>query len=217
MGTATQPSQKKMKLEILNMAPQHLETNSVVISNDGLCAVFDPWGRADDWRKFLAANNLKLHKIFCTHGHYDHISAAPFLDAPWFLNKRDWDFIENQNQLLARLGLPEITDAHPIDIDEGRVEILPGIAATVLACPGHSRGGLSFHVPTVNVILVGDTLFQTSFGRTDFTGGNEKEIFNSIKKIYNTALPDDCLVVHGHGPATNIGWLKQHNKFFKGE
>jgi len=64
-------------------------------------------------------------------------------------------------------------------------------------------------------LLVGDTLFQESYGNTGFPGGDEKQIFESIRNLYSKNLDDGVYVIHGHGMDTTIGWLKQNNPFFK--
>ena len=80
--------------------------------------------------------------------------------------------------------------------------------------PGHTPGGLMFYFPKYNILMVGDTLFQESYGNTAFPGGDEKQLFESIGKLYKKDLPDGTWVIHGHGMETSIGWLKKHNKFF---
>ena len=85
----------------------------------------------------------------------------------------------------------------------------------ILESPGHTPGGMMFYFPKYKILLTGDTLFAESFGRTDFPGGNQQQIFESIKKLYDKNLDDGTYVVHGHGMDTTIGWLKTHNQFFK--
>jgi glyoxylase-like metal-dependent hydrolase (beta-lactamase superfamily II) len=85
----------------------------------------------------------------------------------------------------------------------------------VFSLPGHTRGGMGFYFPDDDVLIIGDTLFQNSYGRTDLPGGDEQLLFESIAKIYDMCLPDTTVVIHGHGMHTTIGWLKQNNPFFK--
>jgi glyoxylase-like metal-dependent hydrolase (beta-lactamase superfamily II) len=69
--------------------------------------------------------------------------------------------------------------------------------------------------PGRGVLLIGDTIFPDTIGRYDLHGGNYDELMKSISKIYNMNLPDDTLVISGHGPATTIGELKKTNPYFK--
>ena len=208
------------------MAPEF--TNSVLISESGRlpheaaqqrsAVIIDPWGRAEDWDKLLRTRGLNLCAVYCTHGHPDHISAAPELGVPWFVNRRDHDLIQMDkfSDLLDYSGLPRVTDISKLrDLAPGKTEILPGLNMTIIASPGHSGGGLVFYFPTEKTLLFGDTLFQDCVGRYDLPGASHAELKKSIAEIYNMNLPDNTLVIHGHGPETTIAWLKENNRFFK--
>jgi glyoxylase-like metal-dependent hydrolase (beta-lactamase superfamily II) len=208
-----------VKFEVLHLHPEN--TNSVLVSHGDDCVIFDAWGCASDWLKLLRDRQLNLIAIYSTHGHPDHISAAPELarvfNINWFLNVADNDLITSGNGLLDYFGLPHISVDYkkPLNLFAGNMEILPGIKMEIIESPGHTPGGLMFYFPQYKVLLVGDTIFQESFGRTDFPGGNEKQIYESIHKVYNMNMDDDTYVIHGHGMETNIGWLKQNNPYFK--
>ncbi len=208
-----------VKFEVLHLPPTN--TNSVLVSNGDEAVIFDAWGRADDWKRVLSGQGLKLRAIYCTHGHPDHISAAPGLaeefNVNWFLNSADNYLITSGNGLLDMFGLPHILDDYkrPSKLPVGTVEILPDIEMQIFTSPGHTPGGVMFYFPEYKILLIGDTLFQDSYGRTDFPGGNENQIHQSIHNLYSMNLDDDTYVVHGHGMETNIGWLKQNNPWFK--
>jgi glyoxylase-like metal-dependent hydrolase (beta-lactamase superfamily II) len=207
-----------VKFEILHLPPQN--TNSVLVSCGSDCVIFDPWGRAADWKRILSERGLKLRAIYATHGHPDHTSAAPELaetfDIDWFLNANDNFLIGNANDFLDMFGLPHILDGYKksVDISKGVVEILPDVSMEIIESPGHTPGGVMFYFPKYKILLIGDTLFQDSYGRTDFPGGDEHKLFESIHNLYDMNLDDETYVVHGHGMETTIGWLKQNNPFF---
>ena len=212
------PNQKN-KFELVQMSPQN--TNSVVIFDGAHCVIFDPWGRADDWEKYLESRNVKPVAIYATHGHSDHISAAAELatrfNIDWYMSHADMDLIDWGNGLLEYFDLPKLSpnDKTPIDLTIGEHTILSGTKMRVFSLPGHTRGGMGFYFPDDDVLIIGDTLFQNSYGRTDLPGGDEQLLFESIAKIYDMCLPDTTVVIHGHGMHTTIGWLKQNNPFFK--
>ena len=230
--------------EILHMPPK--STNSVLLTLGSDAVIFDAWGRAEDWENMLAQRKLNLRAIYATHGHGDHISAAPALaekfNIPWYLNARDEEMVPEMNGLLNHYGLQPISKNYrrPANLSAGEIEILPGIRASVIETPGHSKGGVAFYfesaavadfivpgsgfgrsapetVPlqSAPVLIIGDTLFQEEIGAYHFHGGNLRDLRASISKIYDMNLPDDTVVIHGHGMETTIAWLKENNKYFR--
>lgn len=203
------------KIEMIRMEPKN--TNSVLVSHNESAVIFDPWGYGTDWLKLLNERGLKLHSIYCTHGHFDHVSAiAQLPKVPWFLNPDDMKVLEWGNPILCEMGMPKIDliKNPPQHLLAGEIEILPEIFATAVHCPGHSPGGMAFYFKSENTLIIGDTLFQESIGAYHFPGGNLQQLKESIANIYNMNLPDDTIVIHGHGIHTTIGWLKENNPFF---
>lgn len=207
-----------IKFEILHLPPEN--TNSILVSCGDDCVIFDAWGRASDWENILRNRGLNLRAIYATHGHPDHISAASMLadkfGVDWFLSDQDNYLISSANDFYDIFGLPHIPGNYkkPLNLSVGEMEVLPDVKMKVIASPGHTPGGVMFYFPQYKVLLVGDTIFQDSYGRCDLPGGNEKQLFESVHNLYNLNLPDDVYVVHGHGMETTIGWLKENNPWF---
>ena len=201
------------------MSPQN--TNSVVVFNGDKCVIFDPWGRLEDWEKYLSERGALPVAVYATHGHSDHISAASQIatrfDIDWYMSHLDLDLIDWGNGLLEYFGLPKLSpdDKTPVNISAGERTVLSDTKMQIIELPGHTRGGVGYWFPDNDVFIVGDTLFQTAYGRTDLPGGDERTLFESIAKIYDMNLSDTTAVIHGHGMYTTIGWLKQNNPFFK--
>ncbi len=201
------------------MPPQF--TNSVLVSDDSDAVIFDAWGRVDDWQELLDKRGLKLKAIYSTHGHSDHISAAPELAArynvPWFLNSRDVPLVLWGNPILDFWELPRIPNdfVQPHELNAGRVKVLDNMDMEIIDSPGHSLGGVMFYFPEYKILLTGDTIFRDGVGRTDLPGGDEAVLKKSIANLLARNLPDDTYVVHGHGDDSMIGWLKQNNPSFK--
>ena len=205
--------------EVLHMPPEN--TNSVLVTHGKDAIIFDAWGQVADWEKLLAARGLRLRAIYSTHGHGDHIAAAPILaekyNIPWFLNSEDDVLISWSNNLLKYFGLPEIENDYrrPTDLESGTIEILPGVFADVIESPGHTPGGVMYYFPEFGILLTGDTLFRDSCGRYDLPGGDANALMQSISKLYEMNLPDETYVVHGHGVDSTIGMMKTENPYFK--
>lgn len=210
---------KNSKFELLQMPPAN--TQSVLVTVGDQCVIFDPWGRAGDWSRILDERGLKLRAIYATHGHPDHIAAAPALakqyGVPWYLHSGDFRLVGWGNDLLTYFDLPpiDINDTRPTLLEIAPTEILDGIKMDIYETPGHTPGGVAYHFPDERVLLIGDTLFQDSIGRYDLPGGDKKMLFQSISNLYKLNIAPDTDVVHGHGMATTIEWLKQNNPFFQ--
>ena len=207
------------KFEVLHMPPEN--TNSVLVSVGGDAVIFDAWGNAIDWEKLLETRGLRLRAIYSTHGHGDHISAAPTLaekyDVPWYMNSEDNVLIGWSNGLLKYFGLPLIEGNYrqPTDIEAGVIEVLPGIDVEIIETPGHTPGGVAYYFPDFGILLTGDTLFRDGIGRYDLPGGDVNALLQSVAKLYEMNFPDETFVVHGHGIDSTIGALKKENSYFK--
>ena len=208
-----------VKFEVLHMPPTN--TNSLLVSSGADAVIFDAWGKTADWERVLIERGLKLRAIYSTHGHPDHISAAPSLarafNIDWYLNAKDEYLVGWGNELLDMFGIPYINSDYkkPIHISAGNIEILPDIKMEIMESPGHTPGGLMFYFPQYQILMTGDTLFAKGFGRFDFPGGDENQLKQSIANLYELDLDDGVYVVHGHGMDTTIEWLKKHNQFFR--
>jgi glyoxylase-like metal-dependent hydrolase (beta-lactamase superfamily II) len=90
-----------------------------------------------------------------------------------------------------------------------------GVDFHVLHTPGHTRGSLSLWIPAETKVVAGDTLFRDSIGRTDLPGGDGRQILVSIREKL-LALPEETVVLPGHGEPTTIGREKELNYFLQG-
>ena len=97
-------------------------------------------------------------------------------------------------------------------LEDGDRLCIGNIELKVLHTPGHSRGSVSFAAP--EAVFTGDALFCGSIGRSDFPGGNYKELIHSITDKLMT-LDDNTIVYPGHGPASTIGRERLTNPFIR--
>jgi glyoxylase-like metal-dependent hydrolase (beta-lactamase superfamily II) len=113
------------------------------------------------------------------------------------------------------LGMPLIEQTQVEgDLADGTTLRAGEIEMGVLHTPGHTPGSVSFVVTHGGQTRVfsGDTLFRRGIGRTDLWGGDTGQIMRSLRgKLL--ALPDDALVIPGHGPNTTIGEERALNPF----
>ena len=179
------------------------------------CAVVDPGAEAEEILRLIAAKGVKPVVILNTHGHVDHVGANRDLkekfDVPLCIHSADKPMLEKSQHSELALFL-EAKDSPSPDrlLKEGDKIKIGKSFLEVIHTPGHSPGSLSFFGD--GFLLSGDTLFSGGVGRTDFPGGSWKELENSIKnKIL--VLPNETIILPGHGPSTTVGQEKSSNPF----
>jgi glyoxylase-like metal-dependent hydrolase (beta-lactamase superfamily II) len=158
--------------------------------------------------------------IVITHAHIDHIGGAAKLKAatgaPVHMNANDAPLYDQLDMQAAWLQMktPEKTG---IDTEarDGDTLALGKNVFHVLHTPGHTQGSISLWIPEEHKLIAGDTLFRDSIGRTDLPGGDEHQILRSIEDKLLT-LPDETVVIPGHGADTTIGREKERNPFLRG-
>ena len=97
-------------------------------------------------------------------------------------------------------------------IESGETLTFGNTKLQVLFTPGHSPASLSFYCEAEKFVLSGDVLFYESIGRTDLPGGNFDTLIQSIRTQILT-LPDETVVLSGHGPATTVRHEREYNPF----
>jgi hydroxyacylglutathione hydrolase len=165
----------------------------------------------------LAKHKLTVKKILITHAHIDHIASAIELKeitgAPILYSQADLPLVAMMDAQAGMFGLP-VPRVLPPDhspADDEAIEV-GGIKGKVLYTPGHSEGSVCLYVPDERLLLAGDTLFAGGVGRTDFPGGNTGKLLASIHERLLT-LPDETVVIPGHGDLTTIGVERRTNPF----
>lgn len=209
-------------LEIIPVGP--FQCNCIILGDPVTkeAIVIDPGDQIDRILKKIGQHGLTIRSIVHTHTHIDHIGGTTELQKQTngrvLLHKEDLFLYEKMDLQAAYLRVP-YTDKAPVPPDEfltdGQELKAGSITGTVLHTPGHTPGSCGFFFPKLKeggVLCPGDTLFAGSIGRTDLWKGDYNQEIDSIKKKYLT-LPDEVIVIPGHGPNTTIGREKKSNPF----
>jgi glyoxylase-like metal-dependent hydrolase (beta-lactamase superfamily II) len=205
--------------EILPVGP--LQCNCSVIGDEASheAMVIDPGDDIDDVLTIIRKHRLVVKQIVITHAHIDHVGGAMKLraatGAPILINQNDYALLKMLDVQATWLGMKS---PGKVEIDQSLEQadtIKAGsIVANVLHTPGHTEGSICLYFPDEKKLIAGDTLFAGSIGRTDLPGGSFEKIIDSIyEKLL--PLPDETLVIPGHGSSTTIGDEREHNPFLK--
>jgi hydroxyacylglutathione hydrolase len=210
------------------------------------CIIIDPGQDAEPGiEEVVAAYRLRPAAVLATHGHIDHIwSIAPVCgarDIPAYIHPDDRALLTDPARGLSLLAGQQlfggITFSEPDDVREltdGMTLELAGIRLVVDHAPGHTPGSVTFRLPPAQAeasaaasapagteeagrgtIFTGDLLFAGSIGRTDLPGGDYQTILASLARVC-LPLPDETVVLAGHGPQTTIGAERAGNQFLAG-
>ena len=203
--------------EIIPVGP--LQCNCSILGDESTHEgmVIDPGDNIDEIVALIQKHNLQIKKIVVTHAHIDHVGGAMKLKkitgAPVLLNQNDLALLKMLDVQAAWIGVAPPGDVHVDENPSSGDSIQSGsLKAQVLHTPGHTEGSICLYFEPDKKLIAGDTLFAGSIGRTDLPGGSYKKILNSLHETV-LALPDDTVVVPGHGPLTTIGNERETNPF----
>jgi hydroxyacylglutathione hydrolase len=217
LGTRDSQYNRTMIHEILPVGP--LRCNCSVIGDETTreAMVIDPGDDIDDILAIIRKHNLQVKQIVITHAHIDHVGGAMKLraatGAPILLNQNDYELLKMLDVQAAWIG---VADPGKVDIDQsvttGENVTAGSLNASVLHTPGHTEGSICLYFAADKKLIAGDTLFAGSIGRTDLPGGSMQKIMRSLHDTV-MALPDETVVVPGHGRLTTIGEERESNPF----
>ncbi len=205
--------------EILPVGP--LQCNCSVIGDESTreAIVIDPGDNIDQILGLIKKHNLQVKQIVITHAHIDHVGGAAKLraatGAPILLNQNDYALLKMLDVQAAWIGMPTPGKVE-IDNSIGQSDTVKAgsLQGHVIHTPGHTEGSVCLYFPVEKKLIAGDTLFAGSIGRTDLPGGSYEKILRSLHDQV-LVLPDETIVIPGHGPATTIGEERESNPFLQ--
>lgn len=183
------------------------------------CVLIDPGDEPKKWLAWCDAAKRTPIAILGTHAHLDHVGAVAAIqdqfDAAYLLHRDEVPMLDHLATQCAMFGMPPIPNPRVTShVAHGQELTLAGVDVRAIATPGHTPGGMSYHVPKLDTVFTGDTLFAGSIGRTDLPGGDHEQLLESLRNLV-LALDDDVTVAPGHGPTTSIYAERTGNPFFR--
>ncbi len=185
-------------------------------AGDGRAVVVDPGGEGGRLTSFLREEGWTRVAVLNTHGHFDHCGANADLkrnfDAVLAIHEADLPILSSMARHAELFGVQVEPSPEPDSCLEEGEWAWGEIGFEILHTPGHSPGSVCLVCHSDGIVLSGDTLFRMSVGRTDLPGGSWNELETSIvEKLFT--LPDEYVVLPGHGERTTIGDERRHNPF----
>jgi len=175
-------------MEVKTVVTGYLDENCYILINNGNCLIVDP---GDEYNKIKdAVGDNKVLGVLITHSHFDHIGALRN-----FLTKRSIKIFKKSN------------------LEENKEYKVGEFTFKCIYTPGHSKDSVTFYFEEDKTMFVGDFIFKESMGRTDFPGGSETELKDSITKILE--YPSDTKLYPGHYDNTTLEYEKKNNPFLK--
>lgn len=205
-----------MKIKVIT--DRMMEENTYVCYDENSldAVVIDPSLNIDEEKKFIKDNNLNVKYIMLTHGHADHIGDVLELKkmtgAKILAHQDEKEMLNDASKNMSIQFFPVRVefDADIYVTDREKLK-LGDHTFSFIATPGHTKGGMCIRLGMD--MFTGDTLFAGSIGRTDFYGGDYKQLLKSLKKL--SKMENDLAVYPGHGPASTIGIEKEKNYYMK--
>lgn len=187
----------------------------LVISDKNNAVLIDPSVDFEKINKMLEESGANLKYIMFTHGHYDHTASTFELKektgAKLVIGERDAEMLCDIEKSMAWLFSNHPKEVYAdITVNDGDVLTLDELEFKIIATPGHTKGSIC--IICEDVIFTGDTVLEGTVGRTDFYGGSEAFMLQSIKKL--AQLSGDFKILAGHGPASTLLKEKTTNPYF---
>lgn len=207
-----------MRFEIIPVTPFEQNCTLLICPDSQAAAIVDPGGEPQRIIAALERCGAKPQMILLTHGHLDHVGAAPELAAQlglpiWGPHRDDAFWLDALPQQAQMFGFPPQAAFTPDQwLEPGQELSLGTRRLEILHCPGHTPGHLVLFDRAAGLAQVGDVLFRGAIGRTDFPRGNHAQLLRSIRERL-FPLGDEVRFIPGHGPMGTIGEERRTNPF----
>lgn len=210
------------------------QTNCYIVAaaESGPCVIVDPGvGAAPVIADVVAERGLQPEGILLTHGHIDHMFSAHEVARAHgigcWIHPGDRDYLTDpysipmaRDLIAQQLGAaPDFSDREPDPlhlVHDGELLEIAGLGFRAVHAPGHTPGCTLYRLALdaseqyAEIILTGDVVFAGSIGRTDLPRGDAQVMGTTLREVV-LALPDDAVLLPGHGPQTTMAQERATN------
>lgn len=208
-------------MEIYKYSLPPLGTNCYLVkTSENSGVIIDPASNGKALIEMAEENGIKIRKILLTHGHFDHMNGAAEIkksdpDIKLYIHSGDECMLNDGEKALAYFcpELPFFTCTADVVVNDGDIIEQDGVTFTVMHTPGHSAGSVCYICKNdeENIMFAGDTIFRESIGRTDCYSGDYRTQEQTLDMLKN--LPDDYILLCGHGPDSTLSHEKKYNPY----
>jgi glyoxylase-like metal-dependent hydrolase (beta-lactamase superfamily II) len=205
-----------MIIETMVLSPRTSNCYIVASEKTKEAMIIDPSTEAQRVVNTTGEMGFSITTIVATHSHADHIGAISDIrdiTGGTYIRHGTWRDPE-LTMRWAHLAGPSFKMPPPPDrtVEDGDTIEIGDLSFTVIHTPGHCPDGMSLYGH--GVVFSGDTLFNMGIGRYDFADSVQEDLMISLKEKL-MALPDETIVLSGHGPQTTVGYERKHNPFLR--
>ena len=201
-----------MKVKKLTLG--FFSVNCYVVSTLNTCFIIDPGANPDTIESYIIDENLKPSFIINTHGHYDHIGAAPEVmkkyNIPFYIDRGDEFIIRDPEKNLSSFfgGNPLSLKTYNL-IGQENLDFFRHTGLKISNMPGHTPGSIIIEIE--NCLFTGDLLFRGGVGRTDLEGGSSLDMIESLKKL--KVMYYNLKIFPGHGAGSTLEYEFENNYY----
>jgi hydroxyacylglutathione hydrolase len=208
-------------LKVVRLEVGTLDVNTYILLSEKLnkAIIIDP---GENTKMLLnSISLLDIEYIINTHGHYDHIAGNNEIKSKkggkLIIHKDDLELLNEPHMNLSTIFSNPTVSVKPDIIikKEGRLLEMDDIVLDVLFFPGHTKGSMAvyYNTPNQKMLFSGDFIFKNNIGRTDFPGGSNADMKDSIAKVLK--LPDEIIVYPGHEEPFELSEFKKIAHYFE--
>lgn len=192
-------------MKVFTLGARSFHSNTYILSNRLEAAVVDPSAPLGEIDAVLKENYLTLRYILLTHAHFDHFMTLDSLrcttKAPLYIHKADASALaDSELNASAAFGMEYYALSADELLSDGDTLPLGGERIEVISTPGHTQGSVCYL--SGDVLVTGDTLFESGYGRYDLPGGDGAALLSSLKLL--SARRDDPTIYPGHGGSCKL-------------